>query len=68
MANDRRELEEIYFSQLDAVKKLNENITTLNGDLKVGKIMFNDLNRLLLRARKQYLRTEAELNATNAEL
>ena len=66
--SDRRELEESYFTQLDAVKKINENITVLKGELETGKRMFRDLYSMLDRSRRQYLRTESELKTANTEL
>ena len=68
LTSDRRELEEDYFIQLDAVKKINESISGLKEELTTGKRMFRELYNMLDRSRRQYLRTESELKHANAEL
>jgi chromosome segregation ATPase len=65
---ERRELEEDYYRQLDEVKKLSQEISVLQNDLKTGKRMYNDVSLSLERARKHYLRTEAELRVAHCDL
>ena len=65
---ERRELEEDYYRQLDEVKKLSQEISVLQNDLKTGKRMYNDVSLSLEIARKHYLRTEAELRVAHRDL